>query len=106
MSKKSYEAAWAKIGNSSGFRISADFFQDNPQFSGAKGAVEVVAPDTLLVRLQPQAVEQDEEELMLSLFLDFWLKSALSNPDDELEAYTVAMAAEDDELTAGVEIDN
>lgn len=104
MPSKRYNAAWAKIGNASGFRLSAGFFKDNPQFAGANGEVEVVGPDTLLVRLQPQSSEEDEEELMLSLFLDFLMKDALSNPD-ELEAYTAAMAAEDDELTAGVVLD-
>jgi antitoxin PrlF len=43
---------------------------------------------------------------MLSLFLDFLTKQALLNPDAELEAYTEAMAAEDEELMAGVELDN
>ena len=60
--------------------------------------------DTLLARLQPQSFEQDEDELMLSLFLDFLMKAALSNPD-EVEAYTAVMATEDDELTAGVVLD-
>lgn len=105
MASKRYNAAWAKIGNASGFRLSAGFFKENPQFAGASGEVEVVGPNTLLVRLQPQSSEQDEDELMLSLFLDFLMKKALSNPD-EVEAYTEAMAAEDDELTAGVVLDN
>lgn len=107
MPHKRYNATWAKIGNASGFRLSAGFFKENPQFAGAKGAVEVISSDTLLVRLQPQSTEQEqaEDELMLSLFLDFLMKQALSNPD-ELEAYTEAMAAEDDELTAGVVLDN
>ncbi len=48
--------------------------------------------------------EQPEDELMLSLFLNFLTKQALLNPDAELEAYTEAMAAEDEELMAGVEL--
>jgi antitoxin PrlF len=40
---------------------------------------------------------------MLSLFLDFLTKQALSDPS-EVEAYTEAMAAVDDELMAGVVI--
>ena len=106
MPSKRYNAAWAKIGNASGFRLSAGFFKDNPQFARASGEVEVVGPNTLLVRLQPQSSEQDEDELMLSLFLDFLMKRVLSNPDEEVEAYTEAMAAEDDELTAGVVLDS
>ena len=107
MPHKQYKASWAKIGNASGFRVSADFFKDNPQFDGAKGAIEVVGSDTLLFRLQPQSVEEEqvEDELMLSLFLDFLLKQALSNAD-EVEVYTEAMAALDDELIAGVILDS
>ncbi|MDB9391947.1 hypothetical protein [Microcystis aeruginosa] len=106
MSNKQYNLTWARIGNASGFRLSSSFFKDNPQFKEAKGAVEVISPDTLLVRLQPQSVEQEEDELMLSLFLDFLTKQALLNPDTELEAYTEAMAAVDEELMTGVELDS
>jgi antitoxin PrlF len=109
MSKKQskhYDAAWAQIGNASGFRLSARFFKENPQFTGAKGAVEVIGPDTLLVRLQTQSSEEAEDELILSLFLDFLMKNALANPDSELEAYTSAMSSEDDELLAGVVVDS
>lgn len=107
MSSKRYKAAWAKIGSASGFRLGTDFFKDHPEFTGAKGEVEVVASDALLVRLQPQssAQDDDEEELMLSLFLNFLMGEALSNPD-EVEAYTAQMADEDDELTAGVVLDH
>ncbi len=104
MANKRYKAAWAKIGNGAGFRLNADFFKDNPQFAEANGAVEVINSETLLVRLQPQALEQEKDELMLSLFLDFLLEKALRNPD-ELESYTELMAAEDNELIAGVVLD-
>lgn len=106
MSKKQYNVTWAKIGNGSGFRLSNSFFKDNPQFQQASGAVEVIGPDTLLVRLNPQSLEASEDELMLSLFLDFVTKQALLAPETELEAYTEAMAKEDEELIAEVELDN
>lgn len=106
MTNKKYNLTWAKIGNASGFRLSANFFKDYPEFKEAKGAVEIISPNTLLVRLEPQCIEQEEDELMLSLFLDFLTKQAQLNPDDELEAYTMAMANEDEELIAGVEIDS
>jgi antitoxin PrlF len=47
-----------------------------------------------------------DDELMLSLFLDFILEQSLSNPVQGIEAYTEAMAYEDDELMAGVGIDS
>jgi antitoxin PrlF len=105
MPNKRYKAAWARIGNGAGFRLSANFFKDNPQFTEASGAVEVINSDTLLVRLQPQSLEQEKDELMLSLFLDFLMENALRNPA-QLESYTEAMAAEDDELIAGVVLED
>ncbi len=105
MPNKRYNTTWSKIGNSSGFRVENSFFKENPQFAGATGEVQVINSDTLLVRLQPKELEQERDELMLSLFLDFLTEKSLRNPD-ELESYTEAMAAEDDELTAGVVLDS
>jgi antitoxin PrlF len=68
------------------------------------GTVQVIDADTILIRRESQLqVKQDEDELMLSLFLDFLTKQSLSNPA-EVEAYTETMAAEDDELITGVNI--
>jgi antitoxin PrlF len=104
MPKKRYKASWAKIGNSSGYRLSGSFFKENPQFADVGGTVQVIDLDTILIRRDVQEqTEQDEDELMLSLFLDFLTKQALSDPS-EVEAYSEAMAAEDDELMAGVVI--
>ena len=106
MSSKTYSISPAKIGNSTGFRLPASFYRDNPQFANATGWVEVVAQDTLLIKLEPSSPESEDEdnELMLSLFLDFITKDALKH-SDRLEAYTEAMAKDDDELLAGVELD-
>jgi antitoxin PrlF len=108
MRSKTYSLAPAKIGNSSGFRLPVSFYRDYPRFANATGWVEVLADDTLLIKLEPvtNEPESDEEnnELMLSLFLDFITKDALKN-SDHLEAYTEAMAQDDDELLEGVEID-
>lgn len=101
-----YSTSWTRIGNSAGFRVAGQFFKDNPQFAGAKGEVEVIDSNTLLVRLNSQELEQAEDEQMLSLFLGFLTKQALANPEKETETYTAEMAAEDDELIAGVEIDD
>jgi antitoxin PrlF len=104
MPKKVYKASWAKIGNSCGYRLSGSFFKEHPQFSEVGGTVQVIDSDTILIRREPQEpVKQEEDELMLGLFLDFLMKQSLSNPA-EVEAYTEAMAAEDDELIAGVNI--
>jgi antitoxin PrlF len=104
MTNPIYPLAPAKIGNSSGFRLPASFYRDRPQFVNATGWVEVLNDNTLLVRLKPQPVEPDSDDLMLSLFLDLVTKDALTNPE-HLEAYTEEMADEDDELLAGVIID-
>jgi antitoxin PrlF len=104
MTGKTYKASWAKIGNSSGYRLSSRFFKENPQFADINGTVQVIDSDTILLRREPQEqIEQNEDELMLSLFLDFVMKQSLSRPL-EIEEYTADMAAEDDELIAGVEL--
>jgi antitoxin PrlF len=105
MPNRSYKVTWSKIGNSSGFRIESAFVKENPQLAGASGEVEVINSDTLLVRLKPQQLEQEKEELMLSLFLDFVMENGLSN-SGEIENYTEEMAAEDENLIAGVVIDS
>ena len=108
MRSKTYSLAPAKIGNSSGFRLPVSFYRDHPRFTNATGWVEVLADDTLLIKLEPvtnePASDEENNELMLSLFLDFITKDALKN-SDRLEAYTEAMAQDDDELLEGVEID-
>jgi antitoxin PrlF len=104
MAGKTYKASWAKIGNSSGYRLSGSFFKENPQFADINGTVQVIDSDTILLRREPQEqAEQNEDELMLSLFLDFLIKQSLSRPS-EIEEYTTDMADEDDELIAGVEL--
>ncbi len=106
MSSKIYTLSPAKIGNSSGFRLPVSFYRDNPQFANATGWVEVLADDTLLIKFEPVATESEDDEgdeLILSLFLDFITKDALKNRD-RLEEYTEAMAQDDDELLAGVDL--
>ncbi|WP_299406136.1 hypothetical protein [Acaryochloris sp. IP29b_bin.148] len=105
MSDKSYKASWAKIGNSSGYRLTSDFFREHPEFVGSDGVVQVIAPDTVIfLRTKAADEEQAQDDLMLSLYLDFLTKQALSHPH-ELEEYTQQMAEEDDDLTAGVRLD-
>jgi len=106
MTNPTYPLAPAKIGNAAGFRLPASFYRDHPQFVNATGWAEVLSDNTVLVRLEPQPVEpeSDAEDLMLSLFLDFITKDALTHPEQS-EAYTAEMADEDDELLTGVIID-
>jgi antitoxin PrlF len=107
MAASLYRATTARIGNSSGLRLPAAFYRDHPQFAGASGHVEVLSDNTLLVRLEPAPQldpEQEEESLMLGLFLDFLTRQALSSDAGPL-LYTEAMAAEDADLLAGVAVD-
>jgi antitoxin PrlF len=94
-----YRVTPARIGNSSGLRLPAAFYRDHPQFAGAGGQVEVLDDTTLLLRLEP-----DEDSLMLGLFLDFLSRQALTAEQGPVP-YTLAMAAEDEELLAGVMVD-
>jgi antitoxin PrlF len=104
MPKKTYKASWAKIGNSSGYRLSGNFFKENPQFSDTNGTVQVIDADTILIRREQTEVPgQDEDELLLGLFLDFAMRQALSG-SEEVEAYTESMSVEDDELITGVKV--
>ncbi|MCP9926355.1 hypothetical protein [Cyanobium sp. CH-040] len=98
-----YRVTPARIGNSSGLRLPAAFYRDHPQFAGASGQVEVLSDTTLLLRLEPSQDQQDNEEesLMLRLFLDFLSREALAAESGPV-FYTEAMATEDEELLAGV----
>ncbi len=61
----------------------------------------------MLLSLEPeeqQPGEAEEDSLMLGLFLDFLSRQALS-ADQGPVLYTEAMAADDDELLAGVTVD-
>jgi len=102
-----YRVTPARIGNSSGLRLPAAFYRDHPQFAGAAGQVEVLSDDTLLLRLEShdqQDSEVEEESLMLGLFLDFLSRQALTAEGGPVP-YTEAMAAQDEELLAGVTVD-
>ena len=106
MSKKSYKASWAKIGKSSGYRLTSDIFKEHTNKVGAEEVEQVIAPAPALISIvRPDVEDQAEDELMLKLYLDFLTKQALANPD-ELEEYTQQMAEEDEQLMAGVELDD
>ena len=102
-----YRVTPARIGNSSGLRLPAAFYRDHPQFAGVAGQMEVLDDTTLLLRLepeQPQQGEAEEDSLLLGLFLDFLSRQALTS-DQGPVLYTEAMAADDDELLAGVTVE-
>ena len=107
MAVSPYRVTPTRIGNSSGLRLPAAFYRDHPQFAGAGGQVEVLDDRTLLLRLEPEEQQQgeaEEDSLMLGLFLDFLSRQALT-ADQGPVLYTEAMAADDDELLAGVTVD-
>ena len=69
--------------------------------------MEVLDDTTLLMRLEPeeqQQAEADEDSLMLGLFLDFLSRQALAS-DQGPVLYSEAMAADDEELLAGVTVE-
>ena len=69
--------------------------------------MEVLSNDTLLMRFEPSERhngEPEDESLMLGLFLDLLTREALTVATGPLP-YTGALAAEDDELLAGVTVD-
>jgi antitoxin PrlF len=108
MAVSPYRVTPARIGNSSGLRLPAAFYRDHPQFAGAAGQVEVLNDTTLLLRLEPeeqQGEAEEEDSLMLGLFLDFLSRQALTAEQGPVP-YTEAMAEEDEELLAGVVVDS
>jgi antitoxin PrlF len=105
MPSKSYSISPAKIGSQDGFRLPKAFSHDYPHLVTAKGHIEMIDENTFLVHLEPDREledDQDEDEsVMMKLFLDSLLKFAISKPDS-LTPYTQQMANEMDELLAGV----
>jgi antitoxin PrlF len=107
MAASTYRVTPARVGNSSGLRLPAAFYLAHPQFAVAGGLLEVLDDTTLLLRLEPEEQPQgqaEEDSLMLGLFPDFLSRQALT-ADQGPVLYAEAMAANDDELLAGVSVD-
>jgi antitoxin PrlF len=108
VSNKIYPISPAKIGNQDGFRLPRAFSREHPQLVNACGEVEVLDHNTLLIRLAPSPLdtedEDDEESLVMGLFLDFLMKTVINQPET-LVPYTEVMSAEIDQLLAGVTVE-
>jgi antitoxin PrlF len=108
MPSKSYSISPAKIGSQDGFRLPKAFSHDHPHLVRAKGRIEMIDDHTFLVHLEPEEELDDDqdndESLMMKLFLDTLMKFAITKPDS-LTPYTQQMADEMDELLAGVVLD-
>lgn len=102
----SYNIRSTKIGNSSGFRLPAEFYREHPQFANADGWIEVLSPDTAIVKITPKSDdnEDDEDSLMMRLFLDFAIAEALKN--NTLQPYTTEMSEAARQLIEGVELED
>ncbi|WP_309731956.1 hypothetical protein [Chamaesiphon sp. OTE_75_metabat_556] len=105
MPSKKYPISPAKIGSQDGFRLPKAFSHDYPHLVTAKGHIETIDENTFLVHLEPDRSSaselDDDESVMMKLFLDSLLKFAIAKPDS-LTLYTQEMADEMDELLAGV----
>jgi antitoxin PrlF len=106
MVSKNYSISPAKIGSQDGFRLPKAFSHDHPNLVTAKGYIEMVDQHTFLVHFDPDddGEEEEDEGLMLKLFLDTLMKFAQDKPDS-LTPYTQQMADAMDELLAGVTVD-
>ncbi|KAF3887278.1 MULTISPECIES: hypothetical protein [Nostocales] len=100
----SYSIRSTKIGNSAGFRLPAEFYREHPQFANANGWIEVLSPDTAIVRIVPQSEDDAEDSLLMKLFLDFALTEALKN--NTLQPYTTEMSEAAHKLIEGVELED
>ncbi|MDY6901905.1 MAG: hypothetical protein SWZ49_28105 [Cyanobacteriota bacterium] len=101
-----YNIRSTKIGNSSGFRLPAEFYREHPQFANADGWIEVLSPDTAIVKITPKSDDNEDEEdsLMMRLFLDFAIAEALKN--NTLQPYTTEMSEAARQLIEGVELED
>ncbi|MEH2068569.1 MAG: hypothetical protein V7K47_10480 [Nostoc sp.] len=106
MTVKIYPITHAKVGNQDGFRLPRAFSRDYPHLANASGHIEVLSDNTFLVRLETDNVDEvdEDESIMMSLFLDFLMKDAMQNPS-KLVPYTQEMSDEMDDLLADVVID-
>ena len=102
----SYNIRSTKIGNSAGFRLPADFYREHPQFANADGLIEVVSPDTAVIRIVPQLHDDEDGEnsLLMRLFLDFATTEALKN--NTLQPYTTEMSEVAHQLIEGVQLED
>ena len=102
----SYSIRSTKIGNSAGFRLPAEFYREYPQFTNANGWIEVLSPDTAILRIVPQLSddEDSEDSVLMRLFLDFAMKEGLKS--HTLQPYTERMSEAAHQLIAGVELAN
>jgi antitoxin PrlF len=102
----SYKIRSTKIGNSAGFRLPAEFYSEHPQFVNASGWIEVLSPDTAIVKIIPEPIDEKDEEdsLMMRLFLDFATAEALKN--NTLQPYTTSMSEAAHKLIEGVELEH
>jgi antitoxin PrlF len=105
MASKIYDLIHVKVGNQFGFRLPSAFWIDNPHLKSASGQVQVVAEDTLIVKLNPQSAREDaSEDLLMAAFLDMLMDDAVAHPS-KLIPYTQEMMDEEDELLASVTLD-
>ena len=108
MGSKSYSISPAKIGSQDGFRLPKAFSHDHPNLVSAKGYIEMVDQRTFLVHFDPDddldPNPDEDEELMVKIFLDTLIKFAQDKPDS-LTPYTQQMADAMDDLLAGVTVD-
>ncbi|MBD2196701.1 MULTISPECIES: hypothetical protein [Calothrix] len=101
-----YKIRSTKIGNSAGFRLPADFYREYPQFANASGWIEVLSPNTAIVKIIPESIDDEDEDdsLMMRLFLDFAMIEALKN--NSLQPYTTEMSEAAHKLIESVEIED
>jgi antitoxin PrlF len=102
----SYNIRSTKIGNSAGFRLPADFYREHPQFANASGWIEVLSPDTAILKIIPEPIDDDNEEdsLMMRLFLDFAMTETFKN--NSLQPYTIEISEAAHKLIEGVELED
>ncbi len=74
-----------------------------PNLPSSDGWIEVLSPNTAIIKIIPQSSDDDDENsLMMRLFLDFAMTEALKN--HTLQPYTTEMSEAAHKLIEGVEL--
>jgi antitoxin PrlF len=107
MEGKTYPILKTEVSDEDAFHLPSSILKDYPHLINALGYIEVLSDSTLLIRFDvgKNGEEEDQDEsLMMKIFLDFLMKDAMKNPS-KLVPYTQEMSDEIENLLADVVLD-
>lgn len=77
-----YEGVITTTGSSQAIRLEKALFRSHPEFKQkAKVRAHVIAPGRLLLRVEPEHIDEDEPDPVLGAYLDFLAKDIEKHPE-------------------------